>query len=129
MITINNITLPKGIFWHNSFDFVPIKQVNRQSTTGRTLLFRSQIQDGRAIDLTGTETSNQILRSDLEPLSALRALTEPFELNFNGTIHLVKFDLTDSKHFDVAPLWGDTTAHLPDSVWYIRSLKLIEVLA
>lgn len=128
MITLNGITLSKGLFWHDSFDFVPIKQVNKNSVTGRVLLMRSRIQDGRKINLTGTETSNQLKRSDVQLISDMRGSDEPLTLVYHGNTYLVRFDLQDAKNLDVAPLWNDTTAHLPDSMWYVRSIKLIEVL-
>lgn len=128
MITLDNITLPKGIFWHDAFNFVPVKQVNKKSITGRTLLFRSPIQDGREIVLTGTDSSNSLTRSSLTTLSNLRTKDTPFTLDYNGQTHLVKFDLSQQDHFDVSPLWGDTTSHLPESLWYIKTIKLIEVL-
>ena len=128
MNTLNGIELPKGLFWHDSYDYVSIKQVNHKSITGRTLIFRSSLQDGRPINLTGTETSNSITQTQVKALSALRGEVDTLTLVFNGNEYKVNFDFADQGHFKVSPLWNDTNSKENESLWYITSIKLIEVL-
>ena len=129
MNTLNGIELPQGLFWHDRYNYTPINQVNMVSITGRVVILRSQLQDGRVITLTGNESSNMLKKSELDVLSSLRGNPNPFNLVYDGVTYLVRFDLASENHFDVSPVWGDTLSTSQESMWSINSITLIEVLA
>ena len=129
MITLDGLPLPKGLFFRDDIAYTSIKQKNIESTTGKTIILRGTVIDGRPIVLTGTSTSNTLTRLQLKEIASKRGALDPMDLVINGTTYTVHFDLSQSDHFVALPLWGDTTATDDDSPYYIQQLKFIEIKA
>jgi len=127
MITLDGLALPAGLFFRDEIAYTPIKQTNIVTTTGKTLIMRGTLIDGRPITITGTSTSNLIYRVDLKILAAKRGSIDPMDLVINGVTYKVKFDLSSTEHFVAKPLWSGTVALSDDSPFYIEKLMFIEV--
>lgn len=127
MITLDGLPLPKGLFFRDDIAYTPIKQKNIESSTGKMIILRGTVQDGRAINLTGTAESNTLTRLEVQAVSAKRGALDPMDLVINGITYTVKFDLSQSDHFVALPLWDDTTALDDDSPYYFTKLMFIEI--
>ena len=127
MITIDGLTLPNGLFFRDDIAYTKVKQKNIESTTGKTIIMRGTVLDGRPIILTGNAESNTILRKDLEEVANKRGALEPMDLVIHGVTYTVLFDLSKPDHFVALPLWDDTTAISDDSPYYFEKLIFIEI--
>ncbi len=129
MITLDGLPLPKGLFFRDDIAYTKIKQKNFESTTGKTIILRGTVLDGRPIILTGTAGSNMLTRLEVKAIASKRGAIEPMDLVVHGTTYTVLFDLSQSDHFVALPLWDDTTAVDDDSPYYFQQLKFIEIKA
>lgn len=127
MMTLNGIALPDGLVWRD-LDYCAIKQDAKKSITGRTLLLRGREKDGRPITLTGTEQTAWLTRAQAVALSGLRTELDRLTFVVNGATYMVRFALHESDHFVVKPLWPDAPADQESDMYYIETIKLIEVL-
>ncbi|MBQ4838845.1 hypothetical protein [Pseudoalteromonas luteoviolacea] len=116
--TLENITLPSLGF--DSFGYSPVAQKNSQSITGRAIIQRGQMLDGRPITLEGARNRSWITRETANQLSELRIKFEPLTLIFNGQTYKVKFDLAQADHLVINHVMGEQL--------YLEKIKLIEVL-
>lgn len=129
MITLDGLPLPKGLFFRDDIAYTKIKQQNIESTTGKTIVLRGSVIDGRPIVLTGTESSNTLTRAQVKAIASKRGAIEPMDLVINGVTYTVLFDLSKEDHFVALPLWDDTTAMDDDSPYYFTKLIFIEIKA
>lgn len=127
MITLDGLALPDGLFFREDISYTAIQQTNITTTTGKLLIMRGTLIDGRPITLTGTATSNTLTRSKLQEIANKRGALEPMDLVINGTTYKVKFDLSSSSHFVAAPLWDNAVAQSDDSPYYISKLMFVEI--
>lgn len=126
MITLDGLPLPNGLFFRDDISYTSIKQKNIESSTGRTIILRGTVFDGRPIVLTGTSESNTLTRLELQAIANKRGALEPMDLVIHGVTYTVFFDLSKPDHFVALPLWDDTTSIDDDSPYYFQTLIFIE---
>ena len=122
---LNGVVLPPGLVWKD-LDYCKIKQTESESVTGKTVIQRGTMQDGRPITLEGGERA-WLKRSDAETISALRLNLDPLTLDYHGTEYKVRFVLSDSAHFVTRGVFDDLRMDEPETMCTIRLMKLIEV--
>lgn len=127
MIKLNNITLPDGLRWDADLDYCPIKQESKTSITGKIILNRARMKDGRPIVLVGNSHA-WVTLAEANQISALRLTPELMELNYHGTLYNVRWDYGDDFHFVAKPLFDHDEALNDDDIYTLDSIKLIEVL-
>lgn len=127
MITLDGLPLPKGLFFRDDIAYTNIKQKNIESTTGKMIIMRGSVIDGRPIELTGNAESNSLTRLELQQIANKRGALEPMDLVVHGVTYTVLFDLAKSDHFVAKPLWGDTSSKSDDSLYYFEKLIFIEI--
>lgn len=128
MIILDGITLPSGLRWDADLDYCPIKQSAKTSITGRVILNRARMQDGRPIVLTGNESAWLTL-AEVKTLSETRLIPVMMELNYHGKLYSVRWDYGQADHFVAKPLHEYADAESDDELYTLETLKLIEVLA
>jgi hypothetical protein len=127
MITLNNITLPEGLRWESNLSYCAIKQESQTSITGRLILSRGKMKEGRPISLTGNGNAWLTL-AEANQISALRLSPELMEFNYHGLVYNVRWDYGDADHFICTPLFDNADAESDDDKYTLETLKLIEVL-
>lgn len=128
MIILDGITLPSGLRWDADLDYCPIKQEAKTSITGRLILNRGRMQDGRPIVLTGNESAWLTL-SEVKIISETRLIPALMSLNYHGKLYSVRWDYGQADHFVAKPLHEYADAESDDELYTLETLKLIEVLA
>ena len=129
MIILDGLALPKGLFFRDDIAYTPIRQRNIKSSTGKTIILRGTVQDGRAITLTGSEKSNSLTRLQLQQIAAKRGSLDPMDLVIDNVTYKVHFDLSATDHLTAKPLWKDTVSLSDESLFYIEKLMFIEIKA
>ncbi|WP_417698100.1 hypothetical protein [Psychromonas sp.] len=127
MISLNAIELPSGLRWQSDFNYCPIKQESKTSITGRLILNRGKMLDGRPIVLVGGGNAWLTL-AEVKAISELRLTPTVMELNYHGTIFNVRWDYGDDAHFVATPLFEHSDAESDDDQYTLDSIKLFEVL-
>jgi len=127
MITLNDITLPSGLRWEADLDYCAIKQEKKTSITGRLILSRGKMKEGRPIVLQGNGNAWLTLAEAIT-ISNLRLTPEIMTLNYHGTTFNVRWDYGDTEHFVATPLFDTEDAESDDDQYTLETLKLIEVL-
>ncbi len=127
MITLEGLTLPRGLKW-DSLGYCAIKQKGKDSLTGRHILQRGRMAEGRPITLVGNEQTTWLLRHEGDSLSALRLIDRPLNLVYHGQTFKVRFDLGSDDHFVIKALWGEALSSDPNEQCYVEQIKLIEVI-
>lgn len=128
MITLNGLNLPAALWW-DEFDYSPIKQKYKITPSGHVVLMRGKMKEGRPIHLKGGINKTWIKRSQLQAVMELFKLDEALTLNYRGTEYNVKVAFHESDFFKAPPVIVNKTATEDDGMYYIETLKLIEVLA
>lgn len=128
MITLNGISLPTALWW-DEFNYSAIKQSKTETPSGHVILQRGAMLEGRPIELTGSATTTWLTRSELQSIVALFNDPEPLTLSYRGTTYTVKVALHESDYFVAKPLRQNRDALSASGMYYIETLKLIEVLA
>ena len=123
-ITLDGITLPRGLYWSDEFQWSQIAQEQSYTITGAQKIRRSQRLAGRPITLTGGQNYCWVLRSVGEMLYAL-AESAP------ESMPLI---LHDARTFDVAfaadpivmrPLRQTLANPHADTIYVIEYVRLI----
>ncbi|WP_432460794.1 hypothetical protein [Agarivorans sp. QJM3NY_25] len=127
MITLDSLTLPEGLYWYD-FDYCAIQQTRQDSLTGRVILQRGQMQEGRPITLLGSTESCWLSRTAAAQIASLRDQAEAMHLNIAGRSFTVRFDLSQSEHLLLRPLHSDSMSHAANDAYTLTKLALIEVL-
>ncbi|MEG3753088.1 hypothetical protein [Psychromonas arctica] len=127
MISLNAIELPSGLRWLANLSYCPIKQESRTSITGRLILNRGKMLDGRPIVLVGNSNAWLTL-AKVKEISELRLTPTLMELNYHGTTYKVRWDYGDESHFVATPLFDNSDAESDDDEYTLDTIKLIEVL-
>ena len=127
MILLDGITLPSGLRWEADLDYCAIKQEAKPSITGRLILNRGKMQDGRPIVLVGNESAWLTL-AEVKTLSETRLTPAMMALNYHGSLYNVRWDYGQADHFVAKPLHENADAESDDDIYTIETLKLIEVL-
>ena len=128
MITLNGVSLPTALWWEDEFTYSATKQTRTDTPSGNVILQRGKMLEGKPITLTGKSTTTWLTRAVLLDIVALFKLTDPLTLNYRGTEYLVKVALNESGYFVATPLKQDRDTLEDDGMYYIETLKLIEVL-
>ncbi|WP_354624836.1 hypothetical protein [Psychromonas sp. MME2] len=126
MISLDGIELPDGLRWQADLNYCPIKQEGKPSITGRLVLNRGRMKDGRPIVLTSGNAWAPY--SKIKLLSALRLTPTMMQLSYHGTIYNVRWDYADAEHFVATPLVEHTDEPTDDDIYLLPLIKLIEVL-
>ena len=126
MISLEGIELPDGLRWKEDLNYCPIKQESKISITGRLLLNRGQMKDGRPIVLASANA--WAFYSKIKQISTLRLTPKMMELNYQGTVYNVRWDYADPEHFVAEPLVEHTDEPDDGDVYKLPLIKLIEVL-
>lgn len=127
MITLDGIPLPDGLRWHADTNYCPIKQTSKTSITGRVILNRARMKDGRPIVLQGNSNAWLTLEAS-NAISALRLTPSLMSLNYHGTTYQVRWDYGDEAHFVSTPLFEHDEAPIDSDLYALETIKLIEVL-
>ena len=127
MITLNDITLPCGLRWEADLDYCAIKQESKTSITGRLILSRGEMKEGRPIVLQGNGNAWLTL-AEATTISNLRLTPQVMALNYHGSTFNVRWDYGDAEHFVATPLFDTEDAEGDDDQYTLETLKLIEVL-
>jgi len=128
MISLDGIELPDGLLWQADLNYCPIKQEGKPSITGRLVLNRGRMKDGRPIVLVGNDKA-WVLLGQLKLISALRLIPKMMTLNYHGAEYSVRWDYADADHFVARPLVEHTDEPTDDDIYLLPLLKLIEVLS
>ncbi|MDN2661852.1 hypothetical protein OW492_00505 [Psychromonas sp. 14N.309.X.WAT.B.A12] len=127
MISLNAIELPSGLRWQSDFNYCPIKQESKTSITGRVILNRGKMFDGRPVVLVGNGNAWLTL-AEVKTISSLRLTPAVMELNYHGTTYNVRWDYGDESHFVATPLFDKSDAENDGDQYTLETIKLIEVL-
>ncbi|PKF60615.1 hypothetical protein CW745_13875 [Psychromonas sp. psych-6C06] len=127
MIKLNGITLPDGLLWPNKTDYCPIKQQNHIAITGKTLLLRGRLIDGRPIHLVGNGHAWLSL-AQVNAISQTRLTPALLTLDFHGELFNVRWDYSQADHFTAKHLHQNDADQSDDAEYTLETLKLIEVL-
>lgn len=127
MILLDGIELPEGLLWQGDLDYCPIKQEAKPAITGRLVLNRGRMKDGRPIVLTGNQSA-WITLGKLKRISELRLIPKMMHLNYHGTTYQVRWDYAQDDHFNAKPLYEHIDVINDDDLYMLETLKLIEVL-
>lgn len=125
MITLNGVVLPPGLVWKD-LDYCKLKQSEHEGVTGKTVIQRGTMQDGRPITLE-SDGRAWLKRTEAETISALRVELDPLTLNYHGTEYKVRFVLSDASHFVTRGVFDELRMDEPETMCAITTMKLIEV--
>ncbi len=128
MATLNGIKLPVNLVWGDRFDYSAIKQTVSTSVTGRVVIQRGRMLDGRPITLTSHNRSAWLKQSDAVAIGALRLLDAPLTLVYGADVFKVRFRLSENDHFTVRSVLDGCPVDDPDALCYIDKIALIEVI-
>lgn len=68
--TLEEVTLPDGLYWKDEFDTVPYEEREERSITGLLLLFQQEKLGGQPLTLGGADDKNWITRREVKKLYA-----------------------------------------------------------
>jgi len=128
MILLDGIELPAGLLWQADLNYCAIKQEGKPSITGRMVLNRGRMKDGRPIVLVGNQNAWLTL-GELKTISELRLIPKMMQLNYHGTTYNVRWDYGQADHFAYKQIHEHTDVIDDNDQLMLETIKLIEVLS
>lgn len=115
MITLDTLSLPADLIWHDEYSFRSVLQSVRRTLDGGVVVFHSPAAAGQEITLQSTEQSGWVRKSVVDALRALADIPgQVMTLTLRGRAYTVVFRHHDANPLDAAPIFHSANPHADD---------------